>query len=109
MKTNSSTEYPRYTIKKFSRIGQKPIIVAEAWVDDRGMLLYKILIQDQDVEQVLLKAQQEGGLQMLIPFSSHENELAIHGLKKHFVPLTDKIHFVDAIQFNLKSGLVDID
>ena len=109
MKANNNNKYPKYTIKKFPEIGQKPQIVAEAWVDDQEMLLYKMIIQDQDVEQVLLKAQHEGGLQMLIPFSSHENKLAIRGLKEHFVPLTDKIHFVDAIQFNLKSGLVDME
>jgi hypothetical protein len=102
-------KYPKYIIKKFPGIGKEPQIVAKAWIDDDGMLIYKMLIKDEDIEQVLLNAQKNGGLHMLIPFSDHVEKLVVKGLKEHFVNVSDKEHFIDAIQFNLKIGLVDIE
>jgi hypothetical protein len=110
MKTYKETnKYRKYFIKKSPELGYNHMIVAKFWIDDRGKLLYIITVPDKDVEQVLSKAQREGGLYMPIPFSSHKEEVAITGLKKHFVPVTDVEHFADAIEFNLKSGLVELE
>jgi len=109
---NSNKEihkYSKYFIKKSPGLGYDHRVVAKFWIDDQRKLLYIMTVPDENVEQVLSKAQREGGLHMHIPFSSHKGKMAITGLKEHFVPVTDAEHFADAIEFNLKSGLVDLE
>ena len=94
----------KYLIKKSAGFGYEHKLVANVSIDEKGKLLYNMVVEDEGVENLLLKAQKEGGLYMLIPFSDNEN---IRGIKEQFVRINDTEHFIDALEFNLKDGLVD--
>ncbi len=96
----------KYLIKKSSGIGCKYNEIAKVWINDNGQLCCKMIISDKDAESVILKAQKEGGLYITIPYSKNEGNLHVKAQKKHFVSANDEQIF-DAIEANLKSGLVE--
>lgn len=97
----------KYTIKKFSNIGKKPQIVAKFNISEAGELSYEMLISDSDVENVLIKAREQKGLECLVPFRCNVGGLNMVGQKKGFVKTTELTHIMDAIEYNLKNGLVE--
>jgi hypothetical protein len=97
----------KYIIKKSPGLGHEFKEVAKVRIDDLGKIVYEMLIVDNDVEQVILEAQKEGGLFCLIPFTEKDGNLVVKGQKRAFIPATDTKYFIDALQANLKNGLVD--
>ncbi|MDD3006045.1 MAG: hypothetical protein PHX30_00465 [Candidatus Pacebacteria bacterium] len=97
-----------YIIRKSPGLHQEHREVARLTVDDEGKVLYDLIILDNDVERVLSQAQIAGGLYCLVPFREEKNGAVILGQKEIFVKTTDA-DFMEAIEFNLKSGLVDRD
>lgn len=104
---NLENNNAKYVIKKSPGLGHVFKDVAKVQIDDRGKIIYEMLSADNDVEQVLLEAQKEGGLFCLIPFTEKDGNLVIKGQKRAFIPATDTKYFIDALQANLKNGLVD--
>lgn len=96
-----------YIIRKFPAIGQKPKDIAKVHICDEGKLSYEMQVKDNDVEQVLLQAQEKGGLFCLVPFRKRNNGKILCGQRREFVKSTNHDHIADAIQYNLKSGIVD--
>ena len=97
-----------YIIRKSPGLYQEHREVARIEVDDEGKILYDIMIVDNDVERVLSEAQNTGGLYCRVPFSEEKDGVVITGQKEIFVKTTDA-NFMDAIESNLKGGLVDRD
>lgn len=98
-----------YIIRKSPGLGYKHTPVARVEIDEQGNLHYTMLTEDKDVEQVLLRAQKEGGLTDRVPFSLGNNKEGpqASGLREEFIKITDDKYFANAIETNLKNGMVD--
>lgn len=96
----------KYTIKKSQGIGQKYDEIAKVWLGDDGQLHYEMIIPDQDIEEVILKAQKDGGLFIRVPYSDNVGKLQVKAQKRQFIRINDEQIF-NAIEINLKSGLVE--
>ncbi|MDD3190775.1 MAG: hypothetical protein PHI66_03745 [Candidatus Pacebacteria bacterium] len=97
-----------YIIRKSLGLHKEYQEVARATVDDEGKVSYELIIVDNDVERVLAEAQNAGGLYCRVPFRKEKDRAVIIGQKEIFVKTTDA-DFMEAIELNLKGGLVDRD
>ena len=97
-----------YIIRKSPALHQEYREVARVNVDDEGKILYEMLVTDIEVERMLLEAQIAGGLYSRVSFVEEKDGAIITGQRETFVKTTDA-DFLEAIESNLKGGLVDRD
>lgn len=99
---------PSYLIRKSPGMHQEHREVARLEVDDEGKVLYDLMVADHDVERVLSQAQIAGGLYCHIPFRGQQEGSVAAGQREVFVKTTDP-DFLEALESNLPTGLVDRD
>ena len=97
-----------YIIRKSPGVHPEYREVARVNVDDEGKILYEMLVTDNEVERMLLEAQIAGGLYCYASFGEEKGGAVIIGRKEILVKTTDA-DFLEAIESNLKGGLVDRD
>lgn len=93
-------------IKRTLGFNQKPQEIARVQINEKG-LTYKMLVIDRDIEQILLEIQGKGGIFCRIPFTKTNGNTVIRGQKREFVLISDTDHIIDAIQENLKTGIIE--
>ena len=97
-----------YIIRKSPRPHQERQEVARINVDDEGKLSYEMLVIDNDIKRMLAEAQIASGLYCRAMFVEEKDGAAVTGQRETFVKTTDA-DFLEAIEANLKAGLVDRD
>jgi hypothetical protein len=97
-----------YIIRKAPKLHQEYQEVARITVDDEGKLSYEMLVIDNEVERMLAEAQIASGLYCRAMFVEEKDGVAVTGQRETFVKTTDS-DFLEAIEANLKTGLVDRD
>jgi hypothetical protein len=92
----------KYIIEGIIEPDLETYVVAEVEVDDQGVLHYRMVVPNQEIEQVLELAVRSGGLYRSVPFEEVGAGGFVHrGLFREYVPLTDHLHLADALNANL--------